>query len=87
MITNSNWPLYKLPLVNNTHTLIHVYVRLFYQAQIQQRVIQSVLDEQDRQEENNANDHILIALSSSVHSEALQVRAHMIGLYHARECS
>ncbi|KAL7428218.1 hypothetical protein ACHAXM_001180, partial [Skeletonema potamos] len=41
-------------------------------AQIQQRVIQSVLDEQDRQEENNANDHILIALSSTVHSEALQ---------------
>ena len=58
------------------------------QRQIKQRVINSVLDEQDRQRQgqhSNVFDHTLIAFRSIAHSQASRIRAHSIGLYHERD--
>ena len=66
----------------------HLCLLILIQLQIKQRVIDSVLDEQDRQRQEQRNvvpDPSLIAFRSMVHSQASRVRARSIGLYHERD--
>ena len=52
------------------------------QVRMKEQVIQSVLNEQVRQELNSESNHPLIALKSMERSKALKDRALAIGMFH-----
>jgi hypothetical protein len=52
---------------------------------MKRQVIQSVMEEQARQELHNDINHMLIAMKSMEHSNAWSDRAAKIGMYHERD--
>jgi hypothetical protein len=52
---------------------------------MKQQVIQSVIEEQARQELHNDINHLLIATKSMEHSNFWRDRARMIGIYHEKD--